>query len=100
MSQETETPSLSAEILVECNDVLDVSVVSDFKSLLQQASGQNSPIVLDASQLERVDGAALQLMTAFFLEAQESGLNVAWRSPSKALQWAAELTGLKQILHL
>ena len=100
MSQETETVSSDAEMLLECNDVLDVSVVSDFKALLHQASGQNSPIVLDASQLERVDGAALQLMTAFFLEAQESGLSVAWRGPSEALQYAADLTGLKQILHL
>lgn len=100
MSLETETASSGAEILIECNDVLDVSMLSDFKTLLHQAAGQNSPIALDASQLERVDGAALQLMAAFFVEAQESGLSVTWRSPSDALKNAANLTGLDQILQL
>ena len=100
MSQKTQNTSSGAEILIECNDVLDVSMLSDFKALLHQASGQNSPIVLDASQLERIDGAALQLMAAFFIESQESGLSVAWRSPSEALKNAANLTGLNQILQL
>jgi len=88
------------EMIVECNEALDVSLVADFKMLLQQASGQNSPIVLDASQLERIDGAGLQLVTAFFQEATESGLVVSWKNPTDALINAADLTGLKEILKL
>ena len=53
-----------------------------------------------ASQIERIDGAALQLMTAFFIEAQESGINVAWKDVSEPLLHAAQLTGLKDVLHL
>jgi len=87
-------------MLIECNEALDVSVASDFKALLQQATSQNAPIVLDASQVERIDGAALQLMTAFFLEVEESGLNVTWRNPTEALQHAANLSGLNEVLHL
>lgn len=87
-------------MIVECSDALDVSLVADFKMLLQQASGQNAPIVLDASQLERIDGAGLQLITAFFQEAAESGLSVSWKNPTDALINAADLTDLKEVLQL
>ncbi len=100
MSQGNETAGVDSEVLIECNDSLDVSLVSDFKSLLQQATGQVEPVILDASQLERIDGAALQLLAAFFVDAQESGLNVSWREPSEQLKFAAELTGLKDTLQL
>ena len=97
---ENETVDPGTEMVIECNDALDVSLVSGFKVLLQQASGQNSPIVLDASQLERIDGAGLQLVTALFQEATESGLSVSWRNPTEALIYAADLTGLKEVLQL
>lgn len=100
MSQENETTGVDSEMIVECNDSLDVSMVSDFKALLQQATGQTVPIILDASQLERVDGAALQLLAAFFLEAHETGLNISWREPTEQLRYAADLTGLTATLQL
>ena len=100
MSTENEAVDSGMEVVIECNEALDVSLVSDFKVLLQQASGQNSPIVLDASLLERIDGAGLQLVTAFFQEAAESGLSVSWRNPTEALIYAADLTGLKDVLQL
>lgn len=100
MSQENESVTADAEMLIECDETLDVSVASDFKALLQQVSAQDHPIVLDGSRIERVDGAALQLLAAFFLDARESGLDVAWRNPPDTLQDAAKNTGLKDILRL
>ena len=100
MADEAEVDVAETEMLIECNEALDVSVAADFKSMLQQAASQNTPIVLDTSQLVRVDGAGLQLLTAFFLEAEESGLSVSWRNPAEALLQAAELTGLKETLQL
>ncbi len=100
MSLENGTVDSVMEMVIECNEALDISLVSDFKVLLQQASGQNSPIVLDASQLERIDGAGLQLLTAFFQEAVESGLSVSWRNPADTLIYAANLTGLNDVLQL
>ncbi len=100
MSEVNDAESAGAEMLIECDEALDVSVASDFKALLQQATSQNALIVLDASKIERIDGAALQLMTAFFLEVEESGLNVTWRNPTEALQYSAKLTGLNDVLRL
>jgi len=100
MSAESEVNASASEMLIECDEAIDVSLVSDFKSMLQQAASQNSPIVLDASQLERIDGAGLQLLTAFFQEADESGLSVSWRNPAAVLLNTADLMGLSEILHL
>ena len=88
------------EIVIECNEGLDISLVSDFKEFLKQAAGQNLPVVLDGSALERVDAAALQLLSAFFIEARTSGLNVMWKEPSAQLCRAAELIGLKETINL
>ncbi|MFC1750160.1 lipid asymmetry maintenance protein MlaB [Pseudomonadota bacterium] len=89
-----------SEMIVECNEGLDISMVTDFKAMLRQAAAQDLPVVLDVSNMERVDGAALQLFAAFCLEAQESGLSVSWRSPPEPLCYAAEITGLKSVLNL
>ena len=97
---EDEVAGSESEMIIECHDALDVSMVSDFKVLLQQASGHGAPIILDASQLERIDGAGLQLVAAFFQEAVESGFSISWRNPTEALLFAAGLTGLTEVLQL
>ena len=89
-----------SELIVECNSGLDVSMVTDFKSILKQAIAQELPVVMDVSNLERIDGAALQLLAAFCLEAKDAGLAVSWRSPSDELCYAAEITGLTNALDL
>lgn len=88
------------EIVIECNDSLDVSMVADFKEMLKQAIGQNLPVVLDAAALERVDCAAMQLFAAYFLEGRSSGVSIAWRSPSEPLRRAAALGGFQEIMEL
>lgn len=88
------------EIVIECNEGLDISLVSDFKEVLKQAAGQQLPVVLDGKALERVDGAALQLLAAFFIDAKASGLAVSWKEPSAQLGRAATLSGLNEILEL
>jgi anti-anti-sigma factor len=100
MTQENEMTISENEMLIECDEALDVSVASDFKALLQQAMVQGCPIVLDGSRVERIDCAALQLLSALFIEANESGFEVEWRNPTEALQYAADMTGLKETLHL
>lgn len=97
---DSEQEASDNELIVECNEGLDISMVTDFKAILKQAAAQDMPVVLDVSNMERIDGAALQLFAAFCLEAQESGLDVSWRSPPEQLCYAAEITGLKSVLNL
>lgn len=95
-----ETAAADTDMLIECGQALDITVVADFKALLQQAMSQGIPVVLDGSRIERIDCAALQLLSAFFIEARERGFQVTWQSPSQALQYAAKMTDLKDILCL
>jgi len=100
MAQENEMTVSEKEMLIECDEALDISVASDFKALLQQAMAHGCLIVLDGSHIERIDCAVLQLLSALFIEANESGFDVEWRNPTEALQYAADMTGLKETLHL
>ena len=100
MSQDEEAVDELSEMIIECNDTLDVSVVFDFKSILQQAVGHDMPVILDASKIQRIDAAALQLLASFFNELIETGQSISWRKPTEELKYAAELTGMKSALHL
>ncbi len=58
------------------------------------------PVVLDATHIERVDTAALQILCAFFRDAEVNGLVVQWQHPSPALQNAARLLNVSTCLAL
>lgn len=88
------------EIVIECSESLDVSMVADFKEILKQSIGQNLPVILDASAVERVDGAAMQLFAAFFIEGRSSGLTISWKSPSDVLCRAVALGGFKELMEI
>jgi phospholipid transport system transporter-binding protein len=55
---------------------------------------------LEASGVERVDTAALQLLAAFHRDAQTRGRQVAWAGVSASLRDAAERLGLTKTLAL
>jgi phospholipid transport system transporter-binding protein len=57
-------------------------------------------IVLDGTQVERVDTAALQLLVLFRRELDAHGGTLHWHGTSDALNEAAGLLGLAQILNL
>lgn len=57
-------------------------------------------IVLDGGQVERVDTAALQLLVVFRRELDARGGTLAWHGASVALNEAAGLLGLAQLLNL
>ncbi len=57
-------------------------------------------IVLDGGQVERVDTAALQLLVLFRRELDARGGTLGWHGTSDALNEAAGLLGLAQLLNL
>jgi Anti-anti-sigma regulatory factor (antagonist of anti-sigma factor) len=57
-------------------------------------------IVLDGSRVERVDTAALQLLVLFRRELHAHGGTLRWLGTSDALNEAAGLLGLAQLLNL
>ncbi|SFR85920.1 STAS domain-containing protein [Dyella sp. OK004] len=71
------------------------AVKAELQAALSTASAE-----LDASAVERVDTAALQLLAVFRREAASKGLAVAWVGASAALRDAAALLGLAHTLEL
>ena len=88
------------EINVNCGDILDISKAADFHQELKTVLGKGGEIVLDASEIERIDVTALQLCTALFRDAAARKVQAKWRAPSDALIKAANLLGLSQELGL
>jgi anti-anti-sigma regulatory factor len=89
-----------SDMIIDCGESLDVSVIMDFRALILQAMASDDEIILDATQLERIDGAAMQLLTALFKDADETNHPIRWKSSSDALMNAARLSGLCEALHL
>ena len=84
----------SEKTVITCPASLDISVVTDFSAELKVALDSKQDIQLQAAAIERADTAALQLLCAFFLDAQAEGLNVEWLNSSDALVGAARQIGL------
>jgi ABC-type transporter Mla MlaB component len=77
---------------------LDVAQTRGLYRELDSALTTRKPLALDASHVERIDTAALQLLAAFCCAARDAGVAVRWRGASKALRSAAAFLDLRQTL--
>ncbi len=57
-------------------------------------------VTLDASEIQRIHAAALQLFCMFCKDRRAAGREVSWREPSLALRSAATLLGATTLLSL
>ncbi|UJJ50158.1 MULTISPECIES: STAS domain-containing protein [Rhodanobacter] len=77
-----------------------IAAQAALKTQLLGALEHGASVVLDASQVERVDTAALQLLVLLRRELQARGGALDWRGASEAFNEAAGLLGLARILEL
>ena len=86
--------------IIDCQDSLDISIVSALGNELKAALDSGQAVQLQAAEVGRADTAALQLLCAFFLDAKTQGIEVEWLDPSDALIHAASIIGLTEYLGL
>src|SRR5262245_66553371 len=67
----TEAPHTT---LIYCSPELDISGAQDLYGTLQTALGAQCPVVLDATQVERIDTAVLKMVCAIVGEDMGSGV--------------------------
>lgn len=79
---------------------LDIVTVRDLYGRLQSALDCPGALVIDAAQVNRVDGAAIQVLVAFFSAAKRNGRCCIWSAVSDPLREAVRLTGLESALSL
>ena len=77
-----------------------VTDASSLKTSLSALLDQTATVTLDVSALQRVDTAAMQVITAFVRERSTRGQQVEWQGTAPVFTTAAQLLGLTSLLRL
>ncbi len=88
------------EVLVDCGEALGIADVGDLYATLLTEIAEGHTIKFDVSKIERIDGAALQLIYAYAKESISQGNPLNWDSPSEAFLRSARLLGLLSAMNL
>jgi len=79
---------------------LGIETAADLQRQLMPSLHQAQPVLLDASQVQRLHTASLQVLCALFMSRQRSGLETRWAAVSDILRDAANHLGLAAALEL
>jgi len=79
---------------------LDISDAGALLEQLQAITATNTSVIMDGSQVKVIDTAILQLLVAWFRQAQQHGTRISWQQPSDTLCNTAALLGLEMHLCL
>lgn len=96
--------SAEAKIAASNRLVLESSLVinnaSEFYESLKELAVGEQTIEIDASKVEIIDSAILQLLFAFMLDLSEKDIPLSWHKPSENLLHKASILGLTENLGL
>lgn len=95
-----ESQTMRTESLLELQAIQDISQSAALKTELLALLDKKQTIQIDASRVERIDGTALQLLCALFVQAENNNVGLQWVEPSEALLQAAKYSGLTSLLNL
>jgi len=80
--------------------VVNIAKADALHHEMEDVLTKKSPVVLDASGLQRIDTAVLQLLVSFIKSMSSAKLGVNWSGVTDELIAAAKLLGLDQELKL
>lgn len=86
--------------VVDLGDALNIADVSARHAECKRLAAGAAEIEIDASRVQSIDTAGLQLLAALVREARARNLVLRWRAPSKALREGAARLGLGPVLRL
>jgi ABC-type transporter Mla MlaB component len=86
--------------VISFGKVLGISTANELYLSLKQSLESDLTIELDASFVERVDTAALQLLCAFVCDSTSSGRRIRWHRPTQILISSAKLLEIHHLLDL
>lgn len=94
-----EIPDSNNPVLV-LDSVQDISKVRMLKNDIMALINDSDAIDIDASEVEKIDGSTMQLLTALFIYAQKNNMVINWIKPTRKIIEGAEVLGIKQLLEL
>ncbi len=78
----------------------DIKSIAELQEQLGDAFGAGTDVTVDASRVEAIDTAALQLLAAFANSMREQSRSIDWKDPSPCFREMAELTDISSVLRL
>jgi len=100
MDLSTESEVETDHPVLQLNSIQDISKSQALKNEMMALINDNDEIDINAADVERIDGSALQLLCALFSYANQNNLIINWIDPSEALRDAAQILGMQEILEL
>jgi anti-anti-sigma regulatory factor len=97
VSETNETKSVP--YCVKLQSAMTIRDINQLMETLNSIDPDETELVFESDQVEKVDAAALQLLLGFYLFAIEGGKKVIWDKPSEAFCHAVELLGMKDIIN-
>lgn len=85
---------------IDLGDSLVISEVDACRALLLNALQAGGDLVIDGAEIQQIDGAGVQLLAAFALEAERMHIAFKWSGSSTALCKASDQLGLTKVLQL
>ncbi|MFC1602036.1 STAS domain-containing protein [Pseudomonadota bacterium] len=85
---------------IDLGSSLVISEVEVYRTTLLNALQEGGELVLDGGDIQQIDGAGLQLLSAFAKETGKIGVTYKWKAASQGLCEAASQLGLTEMLQL
>lgn len=90
--------ALIERLSLALDPVLDLRAAGPLKEVLQQGLSREIPLLIDAGAVTRMSTACVQVLTAFVLETQKTGVPLALKNSSPVFDSAFVNLGLAGIL--
>lgn len=76
------------------------SVAADHADLCELIKSVESPVTIDASGVEEIDTAGMQLILSLVNQLHSQSLKTKWHSPSNVVLQTADILGMSEALAL
>lgn len=93
-----ENKSASNKVVLESSMVINKAAA--FYETLKETAANGQAVEIDASEVEIIDSAILQLLFAFVLKLKENDIKLSWHKPTEGLLNKATILGLREPLGL
>lgn len=81
-------------------EVIDISEVNSLYDALKLLLNEASHVIVDASNVKRLDTAAFQLICSWYRETQTRNITVTWKNTDGVFRDSSDLLGVSSILSL
>lgn len=98
--KKSEAAVAKAPSRLELESSLVINKASDIFETLKKLDASGQTVEIDASKVEIIDSAILQLLFAFALSLKEKDVKLSWYKPTESLLNKASILGLTEQLGL